>query len=103
MIRTVAVDVPSGVDVDTGELDGPHVRADVTVTFGTHKGCHLLDPAAEAAGVVVLVDIGLELPDPLVTALQAAKPVLKPAAEKSVATFVAAATSAPCEGLCLLP
>ncbi|WP_089176224.1 hypothetical protein [Bosea sp. AS-1] len=39
----------------------------------------------------------------LVTALQAAKPVLKPAAEKSVATFVAAATSAPCEGLCLLP
>jgi hydroxyethylthiazole kinase-like uncharacterized protein yjeF len=66
----VAVDVPSGVDVDTGELDGPHVRADVTVTFGTHKGCHLLDPAAESAGVVVLVDIGLELPDPLLTALQ---------------------------------
>jgi ADP-dependent NAD(P)H-hydrate dehydratase / NAD(P)H-hydrate epimerase len=67
----VAVDVPSGVDVDTGELDGPHVRADVTVTFGTHKGCHLLDPAAEAAGVVTLVDIGLDLPEPLVTALQA--------------------------------
>lgn len=68
----VAVDVPSGVDVDTGELDGPHVHADVTVTFGTHKGCHLLDPAAEAAGVVTLVDIGLELPEPVVTALQAA-------------------------------
>jgi hydroxyethylthiazole kinase-like uncharacterized protein yjeF len=67
----VAVDVPSGVDVDTGELDGPHVRADVTVTFGTHKGCHLLDPAAEAAGVVALVDIGLELPEPVLTALQA--------------------------------
>jgi len=67
----VAVDVPSGVDVDTGALDGPHVRADVTVTFGTHKGCLLLDPAAEAAGVVALVDIGLDLPEPLVTALQA--------------------------------
>ncbi|MGY2873362.1 ADP-dependent NAD(P)H-hydrate dehydratase / NAD(P)H-hydrate epimerase [Marmoricola sp. URHA0025 HA25] len=67
----VAVDVPSGVDVDTGELDGPHVRADVTVTFGTHKGCHLLDPAAEAAGVVTLVDLGLDLPEPTVTALQA--------------------------------
>ncbi|MBW8750413.1 MAG: NAD(P)H-hydrate dehydratase [Propionibacteriales bacterium] len=67
----VAVDVPSGVDVDTGELDGPHVRADVTVTFGTHKVCHLLDPAAEAAGVVTLVDIGLELPEPSVVALQA--------------------------------
>ena len=67
----VAVDVPSGVDVDTGAVDGPHVRADVTVTFGTHKGCLLLDPAAESAGVVALVDIGLDLPEPLVTALQA--------------------------------
>lgn len=67
----VAVDVPSGVAVDTGELDGPHVHADVTVTFGTHKGCHLLDPAAAAAGVIALVDIGLDLPEPLVTALQA--------------------------------
>ena len=46
----VAVDVPSGVDVDTGELDGPHVRAALTVTFGTHKGCHLLDPAAAGRG-----------------------------------------------------
>jgi hydroxyethylthiazole kinase-like uncharacterized protein yjeF len=67
----VSVDVPSGVDVDTGELDGPHVHADVTVTFGTHKGCHLLDPAAESAGVVTLVDIGLDLPEPELTALQA--------------------------------
>jgi ADP-dependent NAD(P)H-hydrate dehydratase / NAD(P)H-hydrate epimerase len=66
----VAVDVPSGVGVDSGEIDGAHVRADVTVTFGTHKPCHLLDPAAEAAGVVTLVDLGLALPEPLVVALQ---------------------------------
>src|SRR5690606_23720054 len=33
----VAVDVPSGVDVDTGAVDGPAVRADVTVTFGCLK------------------------------------------------------------------
>ena len=68
----VAVDVPSGVEVDTGRLDGPHVRADVTVTFSTHKVAHLVDPAAEACGVVHLVDLGLELPDADVTALQAA-------------------------------
>lgn len=79
----VAVDVPSGVDVDTGELDGPHVHAHVTVTFGTHKGCHLVDPAAQAAGVVELVDIGLDLPEPAITALQASDvaallPVPKP-------------------------
>lgn len=67
----VAVDVPSGVDVDTGELDGPHVTADVTVTFGTHKPCHLVDPAAHACGTVTLVDIGLDLPRPAITALQA--------------------------------
>jgi hydroxyethylthiazole kinase-like uncharacterized protein yjeF len=66
----VAVDVPSGVDVDTGRIDGPHVRADVTVTFGTHKVAHLVDPAAEACGVVQLVDIGLTLPPAAVTALQ---------------------------------
>ena len=43
----VAVDVPSGIEVDTGRVDGPHVCADVTVTFGTHKVAHLVDPAAE--------------------------------------------------------
>ena len=68
----VAVDVPSGVDVDTGRLEGPHVRADVTVTFGTHKVAHLVDPAAQACGVVHLVDIGLDLPEADLTALQAA-------------------------------
>lgn len=66
----VAVDTPSGVGVDTGELDGAHVRADVTVTFGTHKIAHLVDPAAAACGVVHLVDIGLELPPAPVEALQ---------------------------------
>ena len=45
-IPVVAVDTPSGVDVDSGELVGPHVSADVTVTFGTHKIAHLVDPAA---------------------------------------------------------
>ena len=60
-----------GVDVDTGRLDGAHVTADVTVTFGTHKVCHLVEPAASACGVVQLVDLGLDLPEAAVTALQA--------------------------------
>ena len=66
----VAVDVPSGVDIDTGRLDGDHVSADLTVTFGTHKVAHLVDPAALACGVVHLVDIGLDLPLAPVEALQ---------------------------------
>ena len=68
----VAVDVPSGIDVDTGRVEGPHVSADLTVTFGTHKVAHLVDPAASACGVVHLVDLGLELPPADVEALQAA-------------------------------
>ncbi len=71
-IPVVAVDVPSGVDVDTGELDGPYVVADVTVTFGTHKVAHLVDPAASAAGVIHLVDIGLDQSGPTLEALQSA-------------------------------
>ncbi|WP_435746728.1 NAD(P)H-hydrate dehydratase [Nocardioides sp. SYSU DS0663] len=70
-VPVVAVDVPSGVGVDTGELAGPHVRADLTVTFGTHKPAHLVDPAAQACGPVHLVDLGLDLPPTDVEALQA--------------------------------
>lgn len=69
-VPVVAVDVPSGVDVDTGEVDGPRVSADLTVTFGTHKIAHLVDPASRHSGVVHLVDIGLDLPAAPVEALQ---------------------------------
>ncbi|MFB7272318.1 NAD(P)H-hydrate dehydratase [Streptomyces sp. NPDC056244] len=55
----VAVDLPSGVEADSGEVAGEAVRADVTVTFGTYKPGLLIDPAREHAGAVRLVDIGL--------------------------------------------
>jgi hydroxyethylthiazole kinase-like uncharacterized protein yjeF len=77
-VPVVAVDVPSGIDVDTGETPQPHVTADVTVTFGTHKVGLLAGPGAAAAGVVDLVDIGLgpwlagpDADGPALTALQA--------------------------------
>ncbi|HEX3932254.1 MAG TPA: NAD(P)H-hydrate epimerase [Nocardioides sp.] len=69
-VPMVAVDVPSGVDVDTGRVSGDHVSADLTVAFGTHKVAHLVEPAASSSGVVHLVDLGLELPAAAVTALQ---------------------------------
>ncbi len=73
-IPVLAVDLPSGVDVDSGETPEEHVRADVTVTFGTHKVALLVNPAATAAGAVHVVDIGLGplLPPAAVEALQAA-------------------------------
>ncbi|MEV6972968.1 NAD(P)H-hydrate dehydratase [Kitasatospora sp. NPDC093806] len=69
----VAVDVPSGVDADTGEVPGAALRADVTVCFGTYKPGLLIDPGASYAGVVQLVGIGLELPPAGVAALQHAE------------------------------
>jgi hydroxyethylthiazole kinase-like uncharacterized protein yjeF len=55
----VAVDLPSGIDADTGAVEGPAVRADVTVTFGAIKPGLLIDPGASHAGTVELIDIGL--------------------------------------------
>jgi hydroxyethylthiazole kinase-like uncharacterized protein yjeF len=69
----VAVDLPSGVEADTGQVLGAAVRADLTVTFGSHKPGLLIDPAREYAGIVRLVDIGLrpQLPaEPELEALQ---------------------------------
>jgi ADP-dependent NAD(P)H-hydrate dehydratase / NAD(P)H-hydrate epimerase len=55
----VAVDVPSGVAVDTGDAPGTAVQADVTVTFGCLKPALVVGPAAALAGQVDVVDIGL--------------------------------------------
>ena len=70
----VAVDVPSGIDSDTGEVHGGAVQADVTVTFGTIKPGLLIDPGASLAGLTELIDIGLAayLPAPAVVSMQAA-------------------------------
>jgi hydroxyethylthiazole kinase-like uncharacterized protein yjeF len=59
----VAVDIPSGVEVDTGAVDGPAVRADVTVTFGCLKPALAVGPAVPLAGLVDVVDIGLSDPE----------------------------------------
>ena len=69
----VAVDLPSGVDADTGEVEGSAIQADVTVTFGTLKPGLLIDPGAGHAGVGELIDIGLGpyLDPPDASALQA--------------------------------
>ncbi|MFZ5825173.1 MAG: NAD(P)H-hydrate dehydratase [Bacillota bacterium] len=61
--RTVlAVDMPSGIATDTGRVEGPAVRADVTVTFGLPKLGLFQFPGADLAGRVIVVDIGLVEP-----------------------------------------
>jgi hydroxyethylthiazole kinase-like uncharacterized protein yjeF len=58
-IPVVAVDIPSGIDVATGAIAGPAVRAALTVTFGGLKPVHALADC----GDVTLIDIGLDLPE----------------------------------------
>lgn len=67
-IPVVAVDIPSGVDVTTGAVDGPAVDAALTVTFGGLKPVHALGDC----GRIELVDIGLDLPSSDVMSLDAA-------------------------------
>ncbi|MFK8912639.1 NAD(P)H-hydrate epimerase, partial [Streptomyces sp. YS-3] len=55
----VAVDLPSGIEADTGEILGEALRADATVTFGAYKPGMLIDPAYAYTGAVRHVDIGL--------------------------------------------
>ena len=55
----VSVDVPSGLDADTGAVTGSCIRATRTVTFGNPKRGHLFYPGRSAVGQLHLVDIGL--------------------------------------------
>jgi NAD(P)H-hydrate epimerase len=59
-VPIVAVDLPSGVDADSGEIVGAAVRADVTVTMHGAKVGLAVSPGRFHAGEVVVADIGLE-------------------------------------------
>ncbi len=57
--KVIAVDLPTGVDCDTGAVDPHALRADATVALGVSKvGLHTL-PGADYAGNVEVIDIGL--------------------------------------------
>lgn len=55
----VAVDLPSGLSADTGEVLSEPITAEMTFTFQLPKVCHFVTPAAEYCGEIVVVDIGI--------------------------------------------
>ena len=55
----IAVDLPSGLDTDSGQPLGAVARCDVTLALGALKPAHLLQPGADRCGTVRLVDIGV--------------------------------------------
>ncbi|HJP35155.1 MAG TPA: NAD(P)H-hydrate epimerase [Gammaproteobacteria bacterium] len=58
-VYTIAVDLPSGLNADTGEICGCAIRADLTVTFQFPKIGLLADGAQAYVGRLVLADIGI--------------------------------------------
>ncbi len=72
----VAVDLPSGLSADSGEIMGPVVAADLTVTFAAPKLCHAFAPACELVGELSVVDIGI--PPQAIDAIDSALEVLTP-------------------------
>ncbi|WP_457625942.1 NAD(P)H-hydrate dehydratase [Persephonella sp.] len=56
----VAVDIPSGLSTDTGNIEGVHTKADITITFAYPKPAHILYPACEFCGDVYVVDISID-------------------------------------------
>jgi len=61
-VPVVAVDGPTGLDLTTGEVGAPCVRADLTVTFGAFRRGHLLQRSL--CGDVVVMEMGFPPPDP---------------------------------------
>ena len=60
-VRTLAVDIPSGVDGATGEVRGDAVQAVETVCFAAWKPGLLFEPGRSRAGHVHVVDIGIDV------------------------------------------
>ncbi|MCL2421345.1 MAG: NAD(P)H-hydrate dehydratase [Defluviitaleaceae bacterium] len=58
----VSVDIPSGVEADTGKVGSVAVRAHTTVAYGLAKVGHILFPGTEYAGHVVVEDISIPSP-----------------------------------------
>lgn len=57
-VTVYAVDIPSGIDADTGKIYGVAIKADYTVTFGAYKKGTVLYPGADYCGQVIVTDIG---------------------------------------------
>ncbi len=78
-VPIISIDVPSGLDGNTGQPRGACVKADLTITFFRKKPAHVVQPGRALCGEVVVLDIGI--PDSVLKAIapnlwENSKPVL---------------------------
>ncbi len=57
--KVLSIDIPSGVEADTGKISTVAVAADMTLTLGLPKVGHLLSPGTEMTGELIVDDIGI--------------------------------------------
>ena len=99
-----AVDIPSGINGDTGQVMGIAVKCDLTVTFAYRKPGHLLYPGRTYCGETVCADIGIYAPKPSMAPLSFEKSDLRdyfkrnPAGNKSDFGKLLCVTGSP--GMC---
>ncbi|MFQ5560611.1 MAG: NAD(P)H-hydrate epimerase [Nitrospinota bacterium] len=55
----LSIDIPSGLQADSGSIPGNHIKADMTVALQSPKICHYQYPAAASSGKIVVCDIGI--------------------------------------------
>lgn len=58
-LPVIALDIPSGMDGDTGRMDATTLKAKTTITFGNKKPAHVIYPSRDQCGNVICVDIGI--------------------------------------------
>ncbi len=54
-----AVDIPTGLDADTGEIYGEVIQADFTLSFTAYKKCFTIESSKKFCGSIHIFDIGI--------------------------------------------
>lgn len=75
-VPVLAIDIPSGVDADSGSADEDAVQAEITVTMALAKPGLFLYPGKELSGEIIVADIGM--PDTLLEQAEGKKFLLTP-------------------------
>ncbi len=58
--KKFSVDIPSGLEGNSGEINSQHFKTDYTLAITCYKPVHILKPACEECGIISLIDIGID-------------------------------------------